>query len=241
MHIRCRSPWLCKRVQHFLWWHQPLANTNALQFRRCRSVNATVGCRSRGGTCRRRWFGVCDGIDCNPKGICDARNESRWCAHLFFVFFVLSLRPHTQWNQGRSVGLHAENRFCANKHVTWQPVDEMSSVWISGLKLFFGNVVAHGSVFAWWARIKSKEGLFGLGTFATRLLFDIVFSCVHSLSPAVGESLLRQICGVYVTVSDHRRFAIHHRFAMSWPYRGHGLVCRAVAEGLGRAAWSGVE
>ena len=66
------------------------------------------------------------------------------------------------------------------------------------------------------------------------------FSCVHSLSPAVGESLLRQICGVFVTVPDHRRSAIHQRFAMPWPYRGHGFVCRAVAEGLGRAVWSGV-
>ena len=94
------------------------------------------------------------------------------------------------------MGLHAEYRFCANRHVTWQPVDETRSVWISGLKLFFGNVVAHGLVFAWWARIKSKEVLSGLGIFATHLLFHIVFSCVHSLSPAVCESLLRQICGV---------------------------------------------
>ena len=75
---------------------------------------------------------------------------------------------------------------------------------------------------------------------ASFVLFDIVFSCVHSLSPAVCESLLRQICGVFVTVPNHRRSAIHQRFSMPWPSRGHGLVCRAVAEGLGRAAWSGV-
>ena len=45
-----------------------------------------------------------------------------------FCVFLLSLRPHTQLNQGRSVGLHAEYRFCANRHVTWQPVDETSLV-----------------------------------------------------------------------------------------------------------------
>ena len=73
---------------------------------------------------------------------------------------------------------------------------------------------------------------------ASFVLFDIVFSCVHFASS--GESLLRQICAGFVTVPDHRRSAIHQRFAMPWPYRGHGLVCRAVAEGLGRAAWSGV-
>ena len=75
---------------------------------------------------------------------------------------------------------------------------------------------------------------------ASFVLFDIVLSCVHSISPAVCVSLLRQICAGFVTVLDHRRSAIHQRFAMPWPYRGHGLVCRAVAEGLGRAAWSGV-
>ena len=101
-------------------------------------------------------------------------------------------------------------------------------------------MVAHGSVLAWWTRIKSKEVLFGLGTFATHLLFDIVFSCVHSLSPAVCESLLRQIGGVFVTVPDHRRSAIHQRLDMPWLYGGCGVVCRAFAEGQGRAAWSGV-
>ena len=199
------------------------------------------GSGSRRGTCRRRWFGVCDGIDCNPKGICDACNDSRWCAHLFLCFFLLSLRPHTQLNQGRSVGLHAEYRFCANRHVTWQPVDEMSSVWISGLKLFFGNVVAHGSVFAWWTRIKSKEGLFGLGTCSQRVFCLTSFVHVFILfrQQWVSRCCVR-FAGFIVTVPDHRRSAIHQRFAMPWPYRGHGLVCRAVAEGLGRAAWSGV-
>ena len=86
----------------------------------------------------------------------------------------------------------------------------------------------------------SKERLFGLGTFATHLLFCLTSFFHVFISPAVGESLLRQICAGFVTVPDKRRSAIHQRFAMPWPHGGHGLVCRAVAEGLGRAAWSGV-
>ena len=71
------------------------------------------------------------------------------------------------------------------------------------------------------------------------VLFDF-FSSVHSVSPTIGESLLRQICGFFVTVPDHRRSAIHQRLDMPWLYGGCGVVCRAFAEGQGRAAWSGV-
>ena len=57
------------------------------------------------------------------------------------------------------------------------------------------------------------------------------FSCVHSLSPAVGESLLRQICKVFVTVPDHRRSAIHQRFAMPWPWFGLSCSCGRTGQG----------
>ena len=101
--------------------------------------------------------------------------------------------------------------------------------------MFFGKVVAHGSVLAWWTRIKSKEGLFGLGIFAKHVLFGIVFSCVHSLSPAVCESLLRQICGFFCDCSQPSKIcdspAICHAVAISWPWFGLSCSCGRTGQG----------
>ena len=70
---------------------------------------------------------------------------------------------------------------------------------------------------------------------ASFVLFDIVFSCVPSLSPAVGESLLRQICGFFCDCSRPSKIcdspANCHAVAISWPWFGLSCSCGRTGQG----------